>query len=374
MIIGKLVVIFSSLVPVIKLARNAMALFNAVMAANPIAMIVIAITAVIAGFVWLIRSSSDTARKVRNFFTSMANGVIHGVNAIIDGINLINPFEAIERIQLFTLEMDMAAATAGVTGKSLKEMQKEAKAVANLPALDLKLPDDDDDDKPTGPKGPKKGPFGELTLEVVEFKNEVEEIPQTLEKIDYKKTMVNPFSGALGIMGDQIATFLGVDIVEFENGIGDMAEQLGDNLAQGAESFGEFVSDVKGMMKDVIGALISQGVAAAVANAMASIPPFPGSVFLIPIIAGAAAGLARTAFNSLIPAFGAGGLVSGPTMGLVGEGVGTNAGNPEVIAPLDKLKGMMGGGNQNVVVTGKIVGNDIWLSNEKTQFNRQRTS
>ena len=41
---------------------------------------------------------------------------------------------------------------------------------------------------------------------------------------------------------------------------------------------------------------------------------------------------------------------------------------------LDKLKQYMGGGSQNVVVTGKIVGNDIWLSNEKTQFNRQRTT
>ena len=72
--------------------------------------------------------------------------------------------------------------------------------------------------------------------------------------------------------------------------------------------------------------------------------------------------------------FAEGGLVTGPTTALVGEGAGTNAANPEVIAPLDKLKGMLNGGNQNVVVTGKIVGKDIWLSNEKTQFNRQRTT
>mgnify|MGYP003673950394 CR=1 FL=1 len=218
--------------------------------------------------------------------------------------------------------------------------------------------------------------MGDLSLKVIEFKGELAEIPKILveKKVDWVKEMASPFAAALGIMGDEIAVFLGMDVVALEEGLGSMATTLGDNLAQGAEDFKEYGIAIKGMMKDVIGALISQGVAAAVSNAMASIPPFPGSVFLIPAIAGAAAGLARTAFNSLIPAFAEGGLVTGPTTALVGEGVGTNAANPEVIAPLDKLKGMLNGGNQNVVVTGKIVGKDIWLSNEKTQFNRQRTT
>ena len=69
-----------------------------------------------------------------------------------------------------------------------------------------------------------------------------------------------------------------------------------------------------------------------------------------------------------------GGLVTGPTTALIGEGAGTSISNPEVVAPLDKLKQFMGGGGQNIVVTGKIVGNDIWLSNAKTQFNRLRTT
>ena len=66
-----------------------------------------------------------------------------------------------------------------------------------------------------------------------------------------------------------------------------------------------------------------------------------------------------------------GGLATGPTAALVGEGAGTSVSNPEVIAPLDKLKQYMGGGN--VEVTGIIRGNDIYLSNEKTRFNRSRT-
>jgi hypothetical protein len=56
----------------------------------------------------------------------------------------------------------------------------------------------------------------------------------------------------------------------------------------------------------------------------------------------------------------------------MGEYAGAGAGNPEVIAPLNKLKGMMGSGQQNVVVEGRINGNDIWLSNSKTNGQRNR--
>ena len=68
--------------------------------------------------------------------------------------------------------------------------------------------------------------------------------------------------------------------------------------------------------------------------------------------------------------FANGGLVTGPTMALVGEGSGTSMANPEVIAPLDKLKSYIGGGDMRV--TGRLVGNDIFLSNEKAGVSRNR--
>ena len=86
----------------------------------------------------------------------------------------------------------------------------------------------------------------------------------------------------------------------------------------------------------------------------------------------------KTAFaaakGQLLPALANGGLVTGPTMALVGEGAGTNASNPEVVAPLDKLKGMInGGGTQQVEVFGRISGNDIFLSNQRGTINRLRS-
>jgi len=70
-----------------------------------------------------------------------------------------------------------------------------------------------------------------------------------------------------------------------------------------------------------------------------------------------------------IAAFADGGIVSGPTLGLVGEYPGAKT-NPEVIAPLDKLRGMLGG--QNVQVTGKISGRDILLTSEMSAIDRNR--
>jgi phage-related minor tail protein len=145
-----------------------------------------------------------------------------------------------------------------------------------------------------------------------------------------------------------------------------VGEQLGASLAQGSESFKEFATNAKNQIRSVIKGLIAEGVSAAIANALKSSAITP---WMIPVVAGAAAGLANSAFSSLIPEFAQGGLVSGATLGLIGEGSGTSISNPEVIAPLDKLKNMIGG---DMRVTGRLVGNDIFLSNEKTGVSRNR--
>ena len=76
--------------------------------------------------------------------------------------------------------------------------------------------------------------------------------------------------------------------------------------------------------------------------------------------------------------FATGGLVTGPQLSLLGEGPGTSRSNPEVVAPLDKLKAMLtglgGGGMQSVVVTGRLRGNDMLLQNARTSRSQRRTT
>ncbi len=70
-----------------------------------------------------------------------------------------------------------------------------------------------------------------------------------------------------------------------------------------------------------------------------------------------------------IPALAEGGLAYGPTLAMVGDNKGANI-DPEVVAPLSKLKGMLGG--NAVEVYGRISGDDIVLSNSRASRDRNR--
>jgi len=210
----------------------------------------------------------------------------------------------------------------------------------------------------------------ELKFQLGEYNTELAKSKPLEEVFDIEP--VNKYREVFGFFGGEIADFFGTTLPEMESGLESMVNQLGDNLAQGAESFKEYGETIKGVLRDIIGGLISKGVTAAVTGAMEK-TAMTGQVWAIPVVAGLAAGLARTAFNSLVPEFAQGGLVTGPTLGLIGEGRGTTAANPEVIAPLDKLKQYMNSGTQNIIVTGKLTGSDIYLSNQNAGINRKRT-
>lgn len=93
------------------------------------------------------------------------------------------------------------------------------------------------------------------------------------------------------------------------------------------------------------------------------------------IAAGVGFVIAGNALNNMaqrnleVPALAQGGVAYGPTMAMIGDN--RNAAiDPEVVAPLSKLKDMMGG--NKVEVFGRISGNDIFLSNARTGTSRNR--
>ena len=71
-----------------------------------------------------------------------------------------------------------------------------------------------------------------------------------------------------------------------------------------------------------------------------------------------------------LPMMANGGLFTGASLAMVGEGSGTSSINPEVVAPLDRLQEMMGGAQ--VQVTGRISGRDILLTSERNAIDRNR--
>lgn len=117
--------------------------------------------------------------------------------------------------------------------------------------------------------------------------------------------------------------------------------------------------------------------AQAVVTALGStIPPFN---FILAGLVGAMGAAQVSAIASTPIPMADGGIAFGPTNALVGEYSGASS-NPEVVAPLDKLKTMLGdiggnnnrGGKMNLNVNGTIRGNDLVLLSDKTTINRER--
>lgn len=111
---------------------------------------------------------------------------------------------------------------------------------------------------------------------------------------------------------------------------------------------------------------IKVGTAAAVAAGPA------GLALLAPFIASAVA--MTTGAFAAVPKFAAGGIVSGPTMGLMGEYPGAKS-NPEVIAPLNKLQSMIdtgSGGNMNLSGEFVVRGSDLVLALQRAERQKSR--
>lgn len=157
---------------------------------------------------------------------------------------------------------------------------------------------------------------------------------------------------------------------------------------QTAENIGQFIADMatgdeaagKNFGKNMLGAIAGFMDAlgkALVATAIASKAfqelilknPVAAAVAGVALIAGAAIVRNSLKEGPKVTAFAEGGIVSGPTLGLMGEYPNARS-NPEVIAPLDKLKGMLKNNDSNsgFIASTSIQGRDLAIVLER--YNR----
>jgi hypothetical protein len=168
---------------------------------------------------------------------------------------------------------------------------------------------------------------------------------------DIGNSILNAFGPATSVL-QQVALAIGRVLVQM--GAMAIAEKL----------FG--VQAIKAKKAQASADSIKVGTAAAVAAGPA------GLALLAPFIA-SAMGMVSGAFAT-VPKFAAGGIVSGPTMGLMGEYPGAKS-NPEVIAPLNKLQSMIdtgSGGNMNLSGEFVVRGQDLVLALQRAERQKSR--
>jgi len=150
----------------------------------------------------------------------------------------------------------------------------------------------------------------------------------------------------------------------------DLGQTLGQNLGHAFATIIAGGEDAKKSIGEAMLATLDAALAAStglIIEAMINSGKFtgPAAPVVIPALVATGVALVRGLFSAIsVPALAEGGIVSGSTLVEVGEYAGAQS-NPEVIAPLDKLKSMLGGaGGGQVQVQGVIRGRDIFLTNE----------
>lgn len=154
----------------------------------------------------------------------------------------------------------------------------------------------------------------------------------------------------------------------------DLLTPMQKSLVMGVEAFANLAESGFKSMKELaaavrqsIAVIIGDMIKVFVAKALASVPLSPFMVAIAPAIAAAAGGVARSLIMKIgAPKLADGGLAYGPTMATVGDNRNARV-DPEVIAPLSKLKSMMGDMGVGGSLETRISGNDLIILLNRSQ-------
>ena len=244
---------------------------------------------------------------------------------------------------------------------------------------------------PTGPNLPGQAPAADTSQfglgllapnKIQETTSAVKDLTPTVAKLktEMKGLAELPIATPVAESFNKIAKSTEDLKMAFEVNFGQIAQTMAQNLGAAVVEGENLMGALAGTILSALGGLLQQMGAAAVAASQLA------TTFAIPIV-GAAAGLAAIALGAILSgvgskvqsggftAFANGGIVSGPVNALVGEYPGAKS-NPEVIAPLNKLKNIIGeqGGGNNMNVSGEFVvrGQDLVVALQRADKTRSR--
>jgi len=165
--------------------------------------------------------------------------------------------------------------------------------------------------------------------------------------------------------------------------IDDIMKQLGSDMkavgAQFGESLGMLITGaegaeeaLKGTARAAIDAAFNAATALAIqAAGQTAVGSGPAAAIILPALITAGMGLIKSVFSNLV-GLATGGLTTGPMLAMIGD----NPSGKEAVIPFERMGEFLqmagAGQSQNVVVTGRISGNDILLTNDRASRDRSR--
>jgi tape measure domain-containing protein len=389
-IVGKLISTFGALVGTIKLIRTTILFMTtgvqaafASLLANPVILgIVAAIAAIGAIALYVYDNWQAFSDNFKNIWINIKNSVMQGVTFVLGKLDNLQKALGLDLFDLsgmtkYQEEQRVVAAefkTIGETVDSLKGKFKSLFMAAPGKATGGGGTDGTgelvfgDGGAPTGGGTAGGGVKNALNtpIDTVNLLPTLDLLPDKLESISAANERLKQTNE---------------DVANSFNKIAPTAKSAYDSLGQGQQiiaasilSFGELAASGFESMKELAAAvrksiadIIANFIRMYVAKALASVPLSPFMVAIAPAIAAAAGGVARSLIMKIgAPKLAEGGLAYGPTMATVGDNRNARV-DPEVIAPLSKLKSMMGDMGMGGVLETRISGNDLIILLNRSQ-------
>lgn len=364
--IGPLIFIIGSLTRAIAAIRAATWLATAAttawgvavqIATSPITLIILAVAALSAALIYLAYNFDSVKAIAVNAIRGLVNLVIPYINTLIGRFNAIAGLLGVDKMLVEPFEKMESVAVPAF--KSLGQVVTEIKDDLGL------LKEETEETKES--LGTLPPVIEEITQSTSSATSGIKRMAEAFMELPRKATpALMELKPAMVAMKQQMVDF-GALAIQAGRAVSDVfAQSLRDafgELEEGETRFGKFKESMIRMLRDMIIQFTAAAVAA-FALAVAVRLSFGvaglggiGDIFSTMQSVGG--------FMPNIPMLAEGGVVTSPTLAMIGEG-----GQSEAVIPLDRLNEF--GGGQNVVVTGRISGADILLSNERASRNRTR--
>ena len=410
-VIGKMSLGFGALIKALPLVAGGFKVLTAAMIANPILAVATAIAAVTIAIVQYKKSQKEANQvALEQMDAAQLGEKIEALEKRKQSLYKRGYKDGQHRVQLVQDEIDVYKKQIEVVNEATtanEELEKQRLKTSNTPApTPLPTMGGSETRKPVASvsalgatAGTSMGTTQQLNLDAgSSLLGEMQTVG-----LDPATALANSVANGNGILRTKLAetaTILNEASVEITPHLQNMAEGMGAALGNAIANGGNLLGALGGVLLGGIGDIAIQlgKTAISIGLAMKAIKMSfknPGTA----IAAGIALIALGTVIKSVVPgivqgkggggdigggqsgprsgavaAFANGGIVSGPTLGLMGEYAGAKS-NPEVIAPLDKLKNMIGSRQAQQVNVGgefRLNGQDLVVALQRAEKQRGR--